>query len=50
MTVEQMVELFSVEGLSRNAAVFDTKKLEWMNGQHLSMTRRVIWRPLWRRA
>jgi len=38
MTVEQMVELFSVDGLSRNAAVFDPKKLEWMNGQHLSMT------------
>ena len=37
MTVPQMVELFSVEGLSRKAAVFDTKKLEWMNGQHLSL-------------
>ena len=24
-------------GLSKNAAMFDTKKLEWMNGQHLSM-------------
>ena len=37
MTVPQMVELFAVEGLSRNAAVFDPKKLEWMNGQHLSL-------------
>src|SRR4051812_14613220 len=37
MTVPQMVELFSVEGLSKKAAVFDTKKLEWMNGQHLSL-------------
>jgi glutamyl-tRNA synthetase len=37
MTMQQMVEAFSVEGLSKNAAVFDTKKLEWMNGQHLSM-------------
>ncbi len=37
MTVPQMVAAFSVEGLSKNAAVFDTKKLEWMNGQHLSM-------------
>jgi glutamyl-tRNA synthetase len=37
MSVPQMVELFSVEGLSRNAAVFDPKKLEWMNGQHLSL-------------
>jgi glutamyl-tRNA synthetase len=38
MTVDQMIELFSSDGLSRNAAVFDPKKLEWMNGQHLSMT------------
>jgi glutamyl-tRNA synthetase len=37
MTVPQMIELFDVESLSKKAAVFDTKKLEWMNGQHLSM-------------
>jgi glutamyl-tRNA synthetase len=37
MTVPQMIELFSTEGLSKNAAIFDTKKLEWMNGQHLGM-------------
>jgi glutamyl-tRNA synthetase len=36
MTVEQMIQLFSVEGLSRKAAIFDPQKLEWMNGQHLS--------------
>ena len=38
MTVPQMVELFSTDGLSKKAAIFDMKKLEWMNGQHLSMT------------
>jgi glutamyl-tRNA synthetase len=38
MTIPQMIELFSVDGLSKKAAVFDMKKLEWMNGQHLSMT------------
>jgi glutamyl-tRNA synthetase len=37
MTVPQMVELFTVDGLSKKAAIFDTKKLEWMNGQHLSL-------------
>ena len=37
MTVPQMIELFSTGGLSKNAAIFDTKKLEWMNGQHLAM-------------
>ena len=37
MTLEEMVALFSVEGLQKKAAIFDPKKLEWMNGQHLSM-------------
>ncbi|MHB1223035.1 MAG: glutamate--tRNA ligase [Gemmatimonadaceae bacterium] len=37
MTLDQMVELFSADGLLKKAAVFDPKKLEWMNGQHLSM-------------
>jgi glutamyl-tRNA synthetase len=36
MTVPQMIELFTTDGLSKKAAVFDTRKLEWMNGQHLS--------------
>ena len=31
-----MIELFAVDGLQKKAAVFDPKKLEWMNGQHLS--------------
>ncbi len=37
MTLDEMVELFSADGLLRKASVFDPKKLEWMNGQHLSM-------------
>lgn len=37
MTLDEMVELFGVEGLQRKAAIFDPQKLEWMNGQHLSM-------------
>src|SRR5688572_1093409 len=37
MTVEEMIELFTPEGLQRKAAIFDPKKLEWMNGQHLSL-------------
>jgi glutamyl-tRNA synthetase len=36
MSVADMVRLFSVEGLSKKAAIFDPQKLEWMNGQHLS--------------
>jgi len=36
MTLEEMVYLFSFEGVQSKAAVFDTTKLEWMNGQYLS--------------
>jgi glutamyl-tRNA synthetase len=32
----EMIELFSLEGIQSKAAVFDTAKLEWMNGQYLS--------------
>ncbi len=37
MTLPQLIGKFDVEGLQKKAAVFDTKKLEWMNGQHLVM-------------
>jgi len=37
MTVPEMIELFSLDGLQTSAAVFDLKKLEWMNGQHLAL-------------
>ena len=37
MTLDQMVALFDAQGLQKKAAVFDPKKLEWMNGQHLSL-------------
>ncbi len=32
-----MIQLFSLEGIQKKAAVFDTTKLEWMNGQYLSL-------------
>jgi len=38
MTLDEMIALFSTDGLQKKAAIFDTKKLEWMNGQHLSLT------------
>ena len=37
MTRNQMIELFDPKGLQKKAAIFDPKKLEWMNGQHLSL-------------
>jgi glutamyl-tRNA synthetase len=36
MTQKEMTDLFSFEGVQSKAAVFDTTKLEWMNGQYLS--------------
>ena len=36
MTRAEMIELFSESGLLAKASIFDAKKLEWMNGQHLS--------------
>jgi glutamyl-tRNA synthetase len=32
----EMIELFSLDGIQKKAAVFDPTKLEWMNGQYLS--------------
>jgi glutamyl-tRNA synthetase len=36
MTLKEMIEMFSFDGIQSKAAVFDTTKLEWMNGQYLS--------------
>ena len=36
MPEEEMISLFSLEGIQKKPAVFDTAKLEWMNGQYLS--------------
>jgi glutamyl-tRNA synthetase len=33
--IQEMIEAFSVENVQKKSAIFDTTKLEWMNGQHL---------------
>ncbi|HEX2217484.1 MAG TPA: glutamate--tRNA ligase family protein, partial [Gemmatimonadales bacterium] len=33
---DEMIRLFTLEGIQKKAAVFDMAKLEWMNGQYLS--------------
>jgi glutamyl-tRNA synthetase len=33
---DEMVALFTLEGIQKKAAVFDTTKLEWMNGEYLT--------------
>ncbi len=37
MTLDTLLAKFSLDGLQKKAAIFDPQKLEWMNGQHLSM-------------
>jgi len=37
MPEDEMVGLFTLDGIQKKAAVFDTTKLEWMNGQYLSL-------------
>ena len=46
MSLGDMIALFSEDGLLRKAAVFDPKKLEWMNGQHLSRMSAAQLEPL----
>src|SRR5437762_2790287 len=36
MSMEELRNLFSLDGILKKPAVFDTTKLEWMNGQYLS--------------
>ena len=36
LSQDEMIQLFSLDGIQKKAAVFDTAKLEWMNGQYLS--------------
>jgi glutamyl-tRNA synthetase len=36
MDLQELIQRFDVKNLHAKAAVFDTKKLEWMNGQHLA--------------
>jgi glutamyl-tRNA synthetase len=36
MSMDELRRLFSLDGILKKPAVFDTTKLEWMNGQYLS--------------
>ncbi len=36
MSADELIERFSLEGISGGNAVFDTEKLDWMNGQYIA--------------
>ncbi|MEW6726535.1 MAG: glutamate--tRNA ligase [Bacillota bacterium] len=37
LTREEILERFSLEGVSKHAAIYDVKKLTWINAQYLSL-------------
>jgi len=43
---EELIELFSLSGVSKSNAVFDITKLEWLNGQYISLKRAEELEPL----
>lgn len=34
-TLDELIEVFSIEGLSKSPAIFDVEKLKWMNGEYI---------------
>lgn len=36
LSAEELVEAFTLEGITKHPAIFDEKKLVWMNGQYIS--------------
>jgi glutamyl-tRNA synthetase len=38
MTLDELVQRFTLDRINKKSAVFDVTKLEWMNGQHLART------------
>jgi glutamyl-tRNA synthetase len=36
MTLEDLIRRFGLDGINRKGSVFDTEKLEWLNGQYLN--------------
>ncbi len=35
LTMEQLIELFSVDGISKSASIFDEAKMKWLNGLYI---------------
>ena len=34
-TLEQLIEKFSVDGISKSSSIFDAKKMKWLNGEYI---------------
>jgi glutamyl-tRNA synthetase len=46
LTLDELIQLFSLDGINRKSAVFDHAKLEWMNGQYINASSAVRLEPL----
>ena len=46
LPVSEMIERFSLEGINRKSAIFDSAKLEWMNSQYLNALSAAELEPL----
>ncbi len=46
MSLDELIANFSLDGINKKSAIFDTQKLEWLNGQHLSLASAEQLEPL----
>ncbi len=46
MELDELVRAFSMDRVLKKSAVFDTEKLEWLNGQHIARTSAAELAPL----
>ncbi len=44
--IDELIARFDLDGVNRKSAVFDSAKLEWLNGQHMSRTSAERLEPL----
>jgi glutamyl-tRNA synthetase len=35
-SIDELIQAFSLQNINKKSSVFDTKKLEWLNGQHIA--------------
>jgi glutamyl-tRNA synthetase len=53
-TLQEMIDLFTVEGINKTASVFDNAKLEWLNAHYIKSlpVEQVVAqaRPFWKKA
>jgi len=46
MEAAELIQAFSLERVLKKSSVFDTEKLEWLNGQHIQRAPAEVLRPL----